>query len=90
MPEQVCLVALLSIGEGKIVAIHGGALVFDPQSFAGQANNSKTSLQRYQVPNEKLANQGRLVDVEVISDLQTFINPVAKHSERNSFIEGAV
>jgi hypothetical protein len=75
--------AIVDRREGKIVAIHGGALVFDPQSFAEQANNSKTSLQRYQVPNEKLTNQGRLVDVEVISDLQTFIDSVAKHSERN-------
>lgn len=74
--------AIVDRREGKIVAIHGGALVFDPQSFEGQAYNSKTSLQRYQVPNEKLTNQGRLVDIEVISDLQTFIDSVGKHSKR--------
>ena len=75
--------AIVDIRNGKIVAIHGGALVFDPQSLEGGADNDRTLLERYQVPTDKLTNQGRLVDVEVISDLQTFIDSIGKHSLRD-------
>ena len=75
--------AIVNIRNGKIVAIHGGALVFDLQLFEGRADNDRAMLERYQVPTDKLTNQGRLVDVEVISDLQTFIDSIGKHSQRD-------
>ena len=75
--------AIVNIRNGKIVAIHGGALVFDPLPFEERANNDRALLERYQVPTDKLTNQGRLVDVEVISDLQTFIDSIGKHSQRD-------
>lgn len=75
--------AIVNISNGKIVAIHGGALVFDSLPFEERANNDRSLLERYQVPTDKLTNQGRLVDVDVISDLQTFIDLIDKHSQRD-------
>lgn len=64
--------AIVDTGSGKIVAIHGGALVFDQTSLKGDSNDSIPPLERYQVPAEKLINQGRLVDSELITDLEAF------------------
>ena len=71
--------AIVDTGSGKIVAIHGGALVFDQTSFESGSNDSNPSLERYQVPAEKLINQGRIIDSELISDLESFISANNKH-----------
>lgn len=71
--------AIVHTGSGKIVAIHGGALVFDQTSFESGSNDSNPSLERYQVPAEKLINQGRIIDSELISDLESFISANNKH-----------
>jgi len=64
---------------GKIVAIHGGALVFNQQSLNGGLRESRLTLKRHQVEPSAWINQGRIIDHQLMIDLKTFISKNSNH-----------
>lgn len=64
---------------GKIVAIHGGALVFNQQPLRGDLRESPLTLKRHQVEPSAWINQGRIIDRQLVADLEAFISKNSIH-----------
>lgn len=60
---------IIDLSSGRIVAIHGGALVFDRHGRTQQS----AAIQREQVDPSQWINQGRMIDTEIIELLKAFL-----------------
>lgn len=70
--------AIVDIASGAVVAIHGGALVFNQTLINSDLQKRSPALNRQQFPSEKLINQGRKIDSALLDKLRAFVKDSAR------------